>query len=46
MMSPEERDRIKQQIANLRAGLPFIDSAVSRAAEEQRIRELEAKLRG
>ena len=36
---------LRQQISDLRAGLPYIDSAVSRAAEEQRIRELEAKLR-
>ena len=37
-------ESIKRQIQNMREGLPYIDSAVSRLAEQERIKQLEEQL--
>ena len=38
-------ESIKRQIQNMREGLPYIDSAVSRLAEQERIKQLESQLK-
>lgn len=46
MTTSERIASIKRQIRHMREGLPYIDSAASRWAEQERIRELEAQLKG
>ena len=45
MTTSERIASIKRQIKSMRESLPYIDSAASRGAEQERIRELEAQLK-